>query len=156
MQTNEEILRGYLKDFDFQNLMVEGLGWDHNYGESSSVLVDGAEYSLNPVAEKRGFVIYECGPDAEGGEIPAYPLRRKIENQVSKQSFEHMIIFADAKRSAQTWQWIRREPGKPVACREQTFHSEQSGRRLLQRLQGTEFRFDEEETLGDNRCRLDE
>ena len=147
MQTNEGILRGYLRDFDFQNLMVEGLGWDHHHEESSSVLVDGAEYSLKPIAEKRKFVIYECGPDEEG-EVPPYPLRRKIENQVSKQAFEHMLIFVDAKRSRQVWQWVRREPGKPVAFREQTFQDGQTGRRLLQRIQDVGFGLDEEDSLG--------
>ena len=147
MQTDTEMLREHLQGFDFRGLMVEGLGWDHHYGESSSVLVDGTEYSLSPVAEKRGFVIYECAPDEEG-EIPSYPLRRKIANQVSKQSFEHMIVFVDIERSKQVWQWIRREAGKPDACREQTFQRNQSGTRLLQRIQDLGFGLDEEASLG--------
>ena len=147
MQTNTEELRGYLLNFDFRGLMVEGLGWDHHYGDAATVTVEGIEYSLNPVAQKRGFVIYECGPDTEG-EIPAYPLRRRIENQVSKQAFEHLIIFVDAERSRQVWQWVRRESGKPDAYREQAFHLGQTGTRLLQRIQGAEFSFDEEDSLG--------
>ena len=147
MQTNTELLRGYLQRFDFSGLMVEGLGWDHHYGEMTKVQVDGTEYSLTPVAEKRGFVIYECSPDSEG-DIPTYPLRRKIENQVAKQAFEHMIIFVDAECTGQVWQWVRREADKPVAFREQTFQRGQNGTRLLQRIEAVGFSLDEEDSLG--------
>ena len=45
MQPSVDTLRPHLYEFDFQNLMVEGLGWDHHYGGQQSVLVDGAEYT---------------------------------------------------------------------------------------------------------------
>ena len=66
--------------------------------------------------------------------MPPYPARRKIEQQIAKLSFEHMIVFVDEAKTTQVWQWVKREVGKPVACREHTFLAGQGGDPLLQRL----------------------
>ena len=84
------------------------------------VLVDGHDYALEPVAEKAGFVVYTCGP-ATDGSVPPYPTRRKVERQIAKLAFEHMLIFVDAEQTIQVWQWVKREAGKPPACREQEY-----------------------------------
>ena len=130
-----EELRSHLQAFDFPRLFVEGMGWDHFQVEPSVLPVDGHEYALKPVAEKAQFAVFECasGPD---GAIPEYPVRRKIETQVTKRAFEHLIIFVDAARTQQVWQWVKRQAGKPAACREHKFHTGQTGQPLLQRLDG--------------------
>ena len=74
-------------------------------------------------------------------------MRRKIESQVAKSAFEHMIIFVDQERTVQIWQWVKRESGKPAACREQAFYKGQPGDALLQRLTGIAFSLDEEAGL---------
>ena len=89
MQVQVDELRPYLQAFDFQHLLVEGLGWDYYRAEPVSVLVDGHDYTLEPAAEKAGFVVYLCGPGADGS-VPPYPVRRKIERQVAKLVFEHL------------------------------------------------------------------
>ncbi len=78
--------------------------------------------------------------------IPAYHLRRKIEQQVTKSAHEHLIIFTDSAQTTQIWQWVKREPGKPAACREHTYRS-QSGEALSQKLQAIAFTLEEEEEL---------
>ena len=45
------------------------------------------------------------------------------------------------------WQWVRRESGKPSACREIAFVAGQSGDHLLQRLQPLFVSLDEESSL---------
>ena len=95
-----ESLRPHLLDFDFRRLFVEGLGWDHYPAEPVSVLVNDCEYTLEPVAEKAGFAVYVCGP-AQDGSIPPYPVRRKVENRISKLAYEHLIVFIDADRTTQ-------------------------------------------------------
>ncbi|MDE0165952.1 MAG: Eco57I restriction-modification methylase domain-containing protein [Bryobacterales bacterium] len=146
MPVSMEELRPRLRDFDFTGLFVEGLGWNHYPAEPLAVLVDGREYSLKPVAEKAGFAVYECAPDQDGA-VPPYPVRRKIESQVAKSAFEHMVVFADEERTTQVWQWVKREAGKPAACREQQFHAGQGGDPLLQRLREIAFTLDEEQGL---------
>ena len=142
MQSTVEQLRPYLRDFDLTGLFVEGLGWDHYRAEPLTVRVDDRDYTLKPVAEKAGFAVYECG---SGGErLPEYPVRRRIETQAAKRNFEHLIVFVDAARTVQKWQWVRREAGKPPACREQDFIADQSGEPVLQRLQEIVFTLEDE------------
>ena len=146
MQVQVEELRPYLLAFDFQQLLVEGLGWDYYRADPASVQVDGHDYILEPAAQKAGFVVYVCGAGADGS-VPSYPVRRKIERQVAKLAFEHLIIFVDADQTLQLWQWVRRESGKPNTYREQTFHTGQTGEALLQRLQPMFVSLDEEPSL---------
>ena len=141
-----EELRPHLQAFDFPGLFVEGLGWDYYQAEPVAVLVNDREYSLKPVAEKTGFAVYECDSSVDNN-IPQYPVRRKIEREVAKRTFEHLIIFTDPGRKAQVWQWVKRESGKPAACREIAFVAGQSGDHLLQRLQPLFVSLDEEPSL---------
>ena len=146
MQVQVDELRPYLHSFDFQNLLVEGLGWDYFRADPVRIHVDGHDFELQPAAEKAGFVVYVCGPRNDGS-IPSYPERRKIERQVAKLAFEHIIIFVDAHRTLQVWQWVKREAGKPAACREVEYRTGQAGTRLLQLLPNIAFGLDEEDGL---------
>ncbi|MDE0027171.1 MAG: hypothetical protein OXP69_22390 [Spirochaetaceae bacterium] len=141
-----EELRPYLQSFDFRNLFVEGLGWNHHHGQPVHFTVDGYGYVLQPLTEKAGFVVYLCEPGADGA-VPPYPVRRKIEHQTAKLSYEHMIVFVDEAKTTQVWQWVKREVGKPVACREHPFHAGRGGDPLLQRLRTLAVTLDEEEGL---------
>ena len=143
MQELTDKLRPYLRSFDFQSLFVEGLGWDFYRAEPTRILVDGYEYVLEPVAKKAGFAVHVCRPNADG-RIPDYPVRRKIERQVAKLVFEHLIIFVDAGRTAQVWQWVKREAGRAAACREHTLSAAQTGKGLLQRLNDFLFTLEDE------------
>jgi hypothetical protein len=140
-------VRDQLKEFDFEGLFIEELGWDyHPSSLPLEVIVDGEPYVLDALAEKRGMTVYLCPPGPDG-EIPPYATRRKIERQVAKAAHEHIIIFTDDAKSTQVWQWVRREPGRPAACWEQTFYRDQRGDPLIQRLDGLAFELDEEEEL---------
>ena len=136
-------LRPYLHSFDFQSLFVEGLGWNFYRAEPTRIQVNDHKYVLGPVAEKAGFAVYVCNPNADGG-IPDYPVRRKIELQIAKIAFEHLIIFIDADKTVQVWQWVKREAGKPAACREHTVYTTQTGTPLLQRLNNFLFTLEDE------------
>ena len=143
MPVSIEELRPHLHDFDFRSLFVEGLGWDNYITKPFGVQVNERDYKLTPIAEKAGFAVYECDSSVDNN-LPQYPVRRKIENQVAKRTFEHLIIFTDPGRKTQVWQWVRRESGKPAAYREQTFSSGQSGEPILQRLRSVVFSLDDE------------
>jgi len=108
--------RQYLKSFDFEALFIEELGWDH-YTTHLSVMVDDQTYALAPVAQKRGFVVVVCDPQADG-RIPDYALRCKIERQVANSVHEHLIVYMDGNKTSQIWQWVKREIGRPIARRE--------------------------------------
>ena len=146
MPVSIEELRPHLQAFDFPRLFVEGLGWDHYVTEPFVVRVNERDYTLDPIAEKTGFAVYECDSSVDNN-IPQYPVRRKIESEVAKRTFEHLIIFTDPGRKAQVWQWVRRESGKPAACREYAYTTGGSGDHLLQRIQPLFVSLDEEPSL---------
>ena len=120
MRLNSERTRKLLQRFDFKTLFVEELGWDH-YISTLDVPVDGRNFALSAIAEKRGMVVFICEP-LNDGSIPEYSRRRKIERQVAKSAHEHIIIYPDAGKSMQIWQWVKREAGKPTACREHPYY----------------------------------
>ena len=146
MPVSVEELRPHLQAFDFPRLFVESLGWDHYVTEPFVVRVNDRDYTLNPIAEKAGFAVYECDSSVDNN-IPQYPVRRKIESEVAKRTFEHLIIFTDPGRKAQVWQWVKREGGKPAACREYAYTTGGSGDHLLQRIQPLFVSLDEEPSL---------
>ena len=135
MPVSTEELRPHLQAFDFARLFVDGLGWNYYQAEPLVLPIDGHQYALRPVAEKAEFAVFECGPGPDDA-IPEYPVRRKIETQVTKRAFEHLVIFVDAARTQQVWQWVKRQAGRPPVCREHHFHTGQTGQPLLQRLDG--------------------
>src|SRR5207248_2823994 len=146
MNTDTGRARQYLKSFDFKNLFVEELGWDRHKAQPLDIPVDGRGYRLNPVAHKRGMVVYVYEPDADSS-IPDYATQRKIEKAVAGTAYEHIIIYVDARRTKQIWQWVKREPNKPDACRQHTFYRHQPGDSLIQKLQILAIAIEGEESL---------
>lgn len=138
-------VRSALQHFDFSELFIEELGWDHHSG-SLDVQLDGLAYQLRAIAHKRGMAVYLC-PTPPGQDMPDYATRRKIERQVTKSSHEHFIIYSDTDQTHQIWQWVKREPGKPSACREHSYHRGHTGEALAQRLSNIAFTLEEEEDL---------
>jgi hypothetical protein len=137
-------VRHCLQTFDFKTLFIQELGWDR-HSANLTVATDGKTFTLHAIAEKRGMQVFECPPG--GDAFPDYPVRRRIERQVGKSAYEHLIIYTDAGKTLQTWQWLKREQGRPLACREHTFHTTQPGDALIQKLQHLAFALEEEENL---------
>jgi Eco57I restriction-modification methylase len=137
--------RECVRSFNFAKLFIEELGWDRHTNRLD-VPIDGQAFILTAVAEKKGMVVFGCEPQADG-QIPDHATRRKIERQVSKSVHEHIILYIDKDKTRQIWQWVKREPGKPTACREHAYHRSQPGDALIQKLQGIAFSLAEEETL---------
>ena len=138
-------MRQRLKEGDFRALFIEELGWDRHDSRLTAQL-DGQSWALQACAQKRGMVAYLC-PAPRGVRMPDYAARRKIERQVAKSVHEHLIVFTDSGKATQVWQWVRRESGRPIACREHHFHREQTGEALTQKLRAIAFTLAEEESL---------
>ena len=136
MQINRDRTRQLLKDFEFETLLIDELGWDRHSGEVATEIreagADESEYLLTAIAEKRGLAVFLCSPTPDGM-IPDSQARRKIQQEVARSVHEHIIIYADAEKTTQIWQWVKREPGKPLARREQPYRREQSGEALIQK-----------------------
>ena len=145
MQIDVHRMRQYLKDFEIETLLIEELGWDR-HTQRLNITVDETEYLLTAIAEKRGMAVFIYSAIADG-RIPDYATRRKIQRQVAKSVHEHFIIYTDDAKTEHIWQWVKREPGKPAACREHHYQSEQSGESLIQKLRTIAFSIEEEDGL---------
>ena len=145
MQINRDRTRQLLRDFEFELLLIEELGWDR-HTQSINITIDEIEYLLTAIAQKRGMAVFLCSatPDRT---IPDRQTRLKIQREAGKSVHEHLIIFTDTEQDTQIWQWVKREPGKPLACREHRYYNEQSGESLIQKLETIAVSFDEEEGL---------
>jgi len=137
--------RTFLKKYDFESLFISELGWDHN-DHKLNVTIDDLSFTLSALAHKRGMVAFVCESD-QHDVFPGYQQRKKIETRVAKSVREHIIIFVDTQRTTQVWQWVKREPGKPAACREHQYYKGQHGDPLLQKLHAITFSLQEEESL---------
>ncbi len=147
MAPDRQRIQQYLKAFDFRTLFIEELGWDTLREAPLTLSVDGQSYTLRPLVEKRGFKVYTCSPDAKG-QVPGSAIMHKIERELTRHAYEHIIIYIDAAHQNQAWQWIKREPGKASASRLYRLHSNQSGELLSQKLLALAFSIEEEAQLG--------
>lgn len=146
MPLDKQRAQQHLKAFAFKNLFIEELGWDYSRERPLAIPSSEQTYTLRPLAEKSGVVVYICDPDTYGA-IPDYPRRRQIDKEVMKIKHEHLIIYVNAAKEHQIWQWVRREPGKPNTNREYSFHKSQSGESLIQKLPTITFDISEEGKL---------
>jgi hypothetical protein len=137
--------RPFLKSGNLKSLFIEELGWDHA-AQSLILSVAGQEYQLNGFAKKCGVVAYSCDSvDRNSALIPDRNSRIKIHRELSKTTYEHILVFVSPDRTTQVWQWVRRVPGRPIAYREHTYHDTQPGDSLLQKLQVLAVSIEEEE-----------
>ncbi len=145
MQINIQETRRYLQESDFQPLFIEELGWDY-HTQTLNIPIDETEYQLTAIAEKRDMVIFHCSATGEG-HIPERKTWEKIQRQVAKSFYENLIIYTNAEKTTQIWQWAGREHGKPITRREYRYDHGQSGELLIQKLRAIAFTFEEEEQL---------
>jgi Eco57I restriction-modification methylase len=140
---NRNRAQKYLQKLDFESLFIEELGWDTVDRVSLPFEIDGEPFEVVSIAQKRGFIVYQCITSA----IPARPLRVKLDRQLTDYSKSHLLIFGDEGKQQQTWMWVRQEPGKPLAPRFEQYQVGQSAERLLQKLEVLAVVFEEEEKL---------
>ncbi len=146
MPLDTNAIQPYLRSFQFTKLFTQELGWDNPDMRPQTVQIKEQTYALTPVAHKRGVQVFECSPGANGT-IPDYPTRQKIDREARKIAHEHLIIFTDAARSNQTWQWVAREPGKPATYRDHPYNVNQRGDLLIQKLDSIVIPLSDEEDL---------
>lgn len=145
MSFDQTQVKNCIHEFDFKKLFIEELGWD-TYSTRLPITVDGQEYVLHGTAEKRGMAVLICQSE-KGRTIPDYQTRLKIDRQVAKSVHEHLIVYVDEPKMTQVWQWVRKEPGRPVACRLKRYDRGQTGEPLVQALQHLAFTLEEEDEL---------
>ncbi len=144
MTPDKQHIQQRLSAFDFRTLFIEELGWDRCRLADQVITLDAQIYTLQPIAQKRGMVAYLYTSKVS---LPEQTIREKIEKEIAKLIYEHIIIYSDVKQY-QVWQWVRREHGRTPLQREVRFYMGRSNEHLLQRLMSIAFDAGEESELG--------
>lgn len=131
----------YLSNFDFRAFFTELMGWNAAHGSPSVKSVDLQQFRFTTIAEKKGYTVLLC----DG--IPPYPIRARLDRFISRDHFEHIIIFADKQAKRQVWQVSIREKGQPVKLREVVYRAGQKADDLLSKLQQISVPLDKEESI---------
>ena len=134
--------RPLLQSGNLPKLFVEELGWEPSR-QKLTLRAGETDFAFAAVAEKRGFTAWLCA--SADGKLPDHTTRLKLDRALTQTSFEHLIVFATPDCAQQSWMWVRREPGKPLAARTHEFNRHQPGDSLLQKLQVLYVSLEEEE-----------
>jgi hypothetical protein len=145
MPINRQRIKNYLQQSDFESLFIEELGWDTVDSVLIPLTVDGKNYSVRAIAQKRSFIAYQCRPE-ENGTMPDSTTRRKIDRQITLYTREHIIIYDAPATPEQVWQWVDKD-SKPAKSREYSCQSNQVGNLFLQKLEALAVSIEEEEKL---------
>ena len=134
-----------IKSFNFKSLFNE-MGWERDAATPLTVNASGQPYTLSRIAQKRGYAIFQCSPDAYGN-LPNNQTRRKIFIEVQKHHHENLIIFCDQKKHAQVWHLEVKSPGKPIVRTEAEWNHPKTPEALWQKLAPICFELDDEENI---------
>jgi len=134
--------RPLLQKCDLPTLFIEEIGWEP-CRQKLTIRMGEQDYAFTALAEKCGPIAWLC--ESPKGGLPDHATRLKLDRKLSETSFEHLVVFVTADRSHQSWMWVRREQGKPLAARTHEYHRGQPGDSLLQKLQLLFISLEEEE-----------
>ncbi len=145
-QFNRNRIGAHLKKFEYRKIFIEELGWDRA-DELITLTVGNCDYTLDAIAEKRGFRVYQVKLVSDE-DIPIQSIRKAIEIQVSRIAHEHILIFASEYFERQAWQWVKRQQqGQRYLVRTHWYQSNQSGELLVQKLEYLKFNLDQEDEI---------
>ncbi len=141
MINDRPYLEKYIKEFDFESLFLEEMGWSTFDIPALEVLVDRETFLLRPIANLGSFAAFECSGDSYGN-IPGNGVRKKVEKILSKDYRENLIIFVNRSKSIQVWQWVKRESNREVN-RYIRYSTNQSTDLLVQKVKQMSFSLNE-------------
>jgi hypothetical protein len=111
MRLNIERARDCLRQFSFQRLFIEELGWSRPARKAAlDIDVKEARFVGRQVAELSGAVVLEV--EAHDGSIPDAKTRAGVQKEVTKLHHENLLIFVDRERTQSLWYWVKRQDGK--------------------------------------------
>ncbi len=139
---NIQKIKELVKNFNFSDIFNQ-LGWDE-FSQEINIVSENENFILKPVAQKKGFFVYSCILDSKEHN---YQKRKKIETELSKINYEHIIIFYNSEKTEQFWHWTKRDRNKPIATREFKYFKQQEPDVITQKLNELKIFFDEEENL---------
>ncbi|TVQ53220.1 MAG: ATP-binding protein [Spirulina sp. DLM2.Bin59] len=140
---NRQVARTYLEAFDFESLFIEELGWDVAERVRLPFEVEGEDFEVVAIAQKRSFLVYQCFVAV----MPVRAVRVKLDRLLTGYSKSHLLVFGDEGRTEQVWMWLKPEAGKAARVRSHAYRVKQNPEALLQKLEALGVSFAEEDGL---------
>src|SRR5215831_10471187 len=132
MAINVNHMRDCLRQFDFQQLFVEELGWSQPLNRQAvSFAVKDNQFLRCQVAQLAGVVIFEV--TAEDGHIPDAQTRAAVHREIAKHHHENLLIFLDQDHTQSLWYWAKRQDGR-MFPHEHLYVQEQPGDLFVSKL----------------------
>ena len=132
MPLNIERTRECLREFRFERLFIEELGWSRPLRKAPlDIDVKESRFVCRHVAELSGAVVLEV--EAHDGSIPDAKTRAGVHKEVAKLHHENLLIFVDRERTQSLWYWVKRQDGKQVP-RDHLYFKGQPGDLFLGKL----------------------
>lgn len=126
--------RRHLQRFQFADLFVEDLGWNHPDSTKPVPLEhDGTAYRAKEISQLSGFRVFEVTPADADSPFPDAKAQNALWKLLVRQSVENIVIFLDAARKRSVWLWMKRD-GKKTHPRRHHYLDGQPGDLFLSKL----------------------
>lgn len=140
---NKDEVRALLQERRFGDLFRK-LGWDNEgLRPLPPLTINDNEFAVEPVAEKRGFVVFICEDD--DNRLASKTDRRKLTAKLARYHFEHLLIICG--KNSQRWMLAIRPQDRPVQLLEAKWGVRQNIDLLANQLHGLFFHISDEDGL---------
>ena len=134
-------LRDHLKNFQFQKLFVESLGWDNPEGPAErSFQINGGQIYCSRIAEISGVPVLKFNQTHYNSRKD----RKKFHKEIKKQYNKHLLLFSDEK-SFFTLSYLSKEE----QIRTHDWFKDQSEDYFISKLAGVHFGIEDEPKITD-------
>lgn len=126
--------RRHLQKFQFADLFIEDLGWNHPGKTRALALeVENTSYTATEISELSGFRVFEITPADSATPFPSTKEQQLLSKKIAELTAESIIIFLDNERRRSLWLWNKRE-GKRTIPRRHHYLAGQPGDLFLTKL----------------------
>jgi hypothetical protein len=106
MRANLQEIKRRLKKADITGIFIDELGWDNTPYPEDIIPHHGQDYEFTPIADKRGFRIFQ---HAFKGPIPERQKLLSLDKELAYRAASHLTVFLDANKENQVWLWVKKE-----------------------------------------------
>ncbi len=105
--------RKHLQAFQFTDLFIEDLGWNHPERAKPMVIEHGGvSYHAHEISQLSGFRVFEVVTADPNAPFPDVKTQQAVWKRIAPHAVENILIFLDAARSRSVWLWMKRDGAK--------------------------------------------
>lgn len=105
--------RKHLQSFQFRDLFIEDLGWNHPERAKPVVIEHGGvSYQAHEISQLSGFRVFEVVTSDPDATFPDAKTQQAVWKRIAPHAVENILIFLDSARTRSVWLWMKREGAK--------------------------------------------